>query len=289
MVLYFRTMKALKELELHWEMELTPLYPKREIKSLFHLTLEDLLGISKKMLLSNPDLNLSLDACSQLNRVIERLKLGEPYQYIVGFTYFNDLKINVNQSVLIPRPETEELVYWILESIQQQENGVIIDWCTGSGCIALALKHHLKNWELHGIDISNEALLMAKINSDALNLNVKWHEDSALLPSIQLKADVIVSNPPYIPIADKTEMHQNVLDFEPEIALFVPDNNPLLFYKAIAEYALNNLNDKGWLFFELHERFALETKSMLEEHGFNHVEIKCDLQGKQRMLKAQLN
>lgn len=289
MVLYFRTMKALKELELHWEMELTPLYPKREIKSLFHLTLEDLLGISKTMLLSNPDLNLSLDACSQLNRVIERLKLGEPYQYIVGFTYFDDLKIHVNQSVLIPRPETEELVYWILESIQQQENGVIIDWCTGSGCIALALKHHLKNWELHGIDISNEALLMANLNSDALNLNVKWHEDSALLPSIQLKADVIVSNPPYIPTADKTEMHQNVLDFEPEIALFVPDNNPLLFYKAIAEYALINLNDKGWLFFELHERFALETKSMLEEHGFNHVEIKCDLQGKQRMLKAQLN
>lgn len=282
-------MKALKELELYWEMELTPLYPKREIKSLFQLTLEDLLGISKTMLLSNPDLNLSLDACSQLNRVMDRLKLGEPYQYIIGFTYFDDLKINVNQSVLIPRPETEELVYWVLESIQQQEKGVIIDWCTGSGCIALALKHHLKNWELHGIDVSNEALLMAQLNSETLKLNVKWHEDTALIPSIQLKADVIVSNPPYIPIADKTEMHQNVLDFEPEIALFVPDNDPLLFYKAIAEYALKNLNDKGWLFFEIHERFALETKSMLEEHGFNRAEIKCDLQGKQRMLKAQLS
>lgn len=282
-------MKAIKELELYWEEALNSLYPKREIKSLFHLTLEDVLGISKTMLLSNPDLNLSLDACSQLNRVMDRLKLGEPYQYIIGFTYFDDLKINVNQSVLIPRPETEELVYWVLESIQQQEKGVIIDWCTGSGCIALALKHHLKNWELHGIDVSNEALLMAQLNSETLKLNVKWHEDTALIPSIQLKADVIVSNPPYIPIADKTEMHQNVLDFEPEIALFVPDNDPLLFYKAIAEYALKNLNDKGWLFFEIHERFALETKSMLEEHGFNRAEIKCDLQGKQRMLKAQLS
>lgn len=288
MVLYFRNMKAIKELELYWEEALNSLYSKREIKSLFHLTLEDVLGITKTMLLSNPDLNLSLDASAQLNRVLERLKLGEPYQYIVGFTYFDELEIKVDPGVLIPRPETEELVHWVLDSIHQENKGTIIDWCTGSGCIALALKHHLNNWEVHGIDVSLDALKIAKLNSHSLNISVEWHEDSALEPSFHQKVDVIVSNPPYIPFVDKAEMHQNVLKFEPDLALFVPDNDPLLFYKAIADYALKNLNDNGVLFFELHERFAQETKSMLEELGFNQVQIKLDLQGKQRMLKAQM-
>ncbi|MNJ86127.1 Release factor glutamine methyltransferase [compost metagenome] len=271
-----------------WTNQLETLFSERETRNLLYLTLEDVLGFSRGSVLSNQTGEFSEDQEKRLEEVLNRLKTGEPLQYIVGFTYFDDLKINVAPGVLIPRPETEELVYWIRETIGKR-NLKILDWCTGSGCIALALKNQNPDSVVTAYDVSPEALVIAKENAKSLNLDVKFELNNALEPGLGGKIDLIVSNPPYIPWKEKQEMHQNVTEFEPDLALFVPDEDPLLFYRKIAEYAAKQLNPGGDLFFELHENFGMETKQMLEEMGFSKVEIREDLQGKNRMLKAHWN
>ena len=270
-------------------MELSDLYSEREARNILLLALEDVFGFTRSALLLSKEIDLSEEQLEELRKIASRLKAGEPYQYIVGFTYFDDLKLKVAPGVLIPRPETEELISWVQETIQDRENLKVEDWCTGSGCIALAIKNRKPDFEVKGFDISTEALEIARLNAKELNLDVQFEINNALKPENKEKADVIISNPPYIPRKEKAKMHQNVTDFEPDLALFVPDENPLLFYRAIAEYALNNLVDQGCLFFELHENYAPETKLMVEELGFTSVEIKEDLQGKHRMLKAFWN
>lgn len=272
-----------------WKDQLGELFPEREIRNLFYLTLEDVLGFNRGFILSNQVRAFSEDQMDQLQQVLYRLKVGEPIQYIVGFTYFDDLKINVAPEVLIPRPETEELVSWVQETIQDQKNRKVEDWCTGSGCIALTIKNRNSSFEVKGFDISPEALEIAKLNANELNLDVEFQINNALEPETGNKVDVIISNPPYIPWKEKDEMHQNVTAFEPDLALFVPNEDPLLFYRTLAEYAAESLNENGYLFFELHENYAFETKSLVEKLGFSSVEIKEDLQGKNRMLKAQWN
>lgn len=276
----------LKELTATWTGDLKQLYSEREARNILLLVLEDVFGFNRSTLLVSKEIDLSEAQLTELIRISNRLKTGEPYQYIVGFTYFDDLKINVAPGVLIPRPETEELVSWIQEIIQDRKDLKAIDWCAGSGCIALAIKNRNPDFEVKGFDVSSEALEIAQLNAKELELEVKFELNNALEPGNEEKADLIISNPPYIPWKEKTEMHQNVTEFEPDLALFVPDENPLLFYRVIAEYAAGNLNDQGYLFFELHENYAFETKTMVEELGFNFVEIKEDLQGKKRMLKA---
>jgi release factor glutamine methyltransferase len=223
---------------------------------------------------------------------VKRLQTNEPFQYISGKTEFYDLELKCDKRALIPRPETEELVEWVME-VARPEN-TLIDFCTGSGCIALALKNQLIKAIVYGTDVSKEAMELSKENASALNLDVNFIQHDALsdqLPSTltEQSIDIIVSNPPYIPVRDKLEMHVNVLDFEPHLALFVTNDNALIFYKAIASQASRLLKENGLLFFEIHERLAAETKEVIEAHGFVDVEIRKDLQGKERMMKARFS
>jgi release factor glutamine methyltransferase len=279
-------MHDLKQLSSIWTNKLSNLYSEREVRNILLLVLEDIFGFNRSVLMVSKEILLSDDQLNDLDQISSRLQKGEPVQYVIGFTYFDDLKIGVAPGVLIPRPETEELVSWIQETIQNQRNLKIEDWCTGSGCIALALKNRKPDSSVKGMDISPEALQIARSNAKDLNLDVIFELQDALNMEKTEGVDVIISNPPYIPWIEKEQMHQNVTDFEPDLALFVPNENPLLFYKAIAEYAAKNLNENGFLFFELHENFGLETKTMVEQLGFTAVEIRQDLQGKDRMLKA---
>ena len=280
-------MQNLKELTALWSSDLKRLYSEREARNILLLVLEDIFGFNRPVLLVSKEIYLSSVQLEELDQICNRLKTGEPLQYIVGFTYFDDLKIKVASGVLIPRPETEELVSWVQETIGDLKKGKLEDWCTGSGCIALALKNRNPEFQVKGYDISPEALEIAKGNAKDLNLDVDFRADNALEPSNKEQVDVIISNPPYIPWKEKELMHQNVTAFEPDLALFVPNEEPLLFYRSIAQYAAENLCDKGYLFFELHEDFAPDTKTMIEDLGFGDVEIRKDLQGKDRMLKAQ--
>lgn len=279
-------MQDLKQLTAIWTNKLSALYSEREVRNILLLVLEDIFGFNRSALLVSKEIALSEAQLNKLDQIASRLQTGEPVQYIIGFTYFDDLKIGVAPGVLIPRPETEELVSWIFESIQNKEKPEVEDWCTGSGCIALALKNRMPDADVRGMDVSQEALEIARSNAKDLHLDVSFEFHDALNIEKTRKVDVIVSNPPYIPWLEKEQMHQNVTDFEPDLALFVPDENPLLFYKAIAEYAAKNLNKDGFLFFELHEKFGSETKTMTEQLGFTDVEVRQDLQGKNRMLKA---
>lgn len=280
-------MQDFKELTAVWTDQLKNLYSEREARNILLLALEDVFKFNRSTLLVSKEIDLSEKQLEELVQISSRLKTGEPYQYIVGFTYFDDLKIHVAPGVLIPRPETEELVSWIQETIPTKGNLKVEDWCTGSGCIALAIKNRNPNFEVVGYDISEEALEVAKLNEKELNLGVEFQINDALEPRNNGKVDLIISNPPYIPWKEKEQMHQNVAEFEPDLALFVPNEDPLLFYRNIAEYATRNLNESGYLFFELHEDFGLETKALLEELGFDSIEIREDLQGKNRMLKTE--
>ncbi len=280
-------MQDLRGLTLVWADKLKNLYSERETRNILLLVLEDIFGFSRSALLVSKEIALSDVELDQLAQISSRLQTGEPLQYIVGFTYFDDLKLAVAPGVLIPRPETEELVSWIQETIQNEKHLQVEDWCTGSGCIALAVKNRNRDFEVKGIDISAEALEIAQLNAKELNLEVEFQIQDALEAEKTSGIDVIISNPPYIPWIEKEQMHQNVTEFEPDLALFVPNESPLLFYQAIAEYAAKSLNENGYLFFELHENYGVETKAMLESLGFSSVEIRKDLQNKNRMLKAQ--
>ena len=282
-------MQDFKGLTTIWTTDLRELYSEREARNILLLVLEDVFGYKRSELLIMREIDLSEAQSGKLKQISDRLKNGEPYQYIVGFTYFDDLKIHVAPGVLIPRPETEELVAWLQETIGDRKELLLEDWCTGSGCIALALKNRNPDSRVKAYDISPEALAIARKNAAELTLEVDFQLKDALNAGSGNGVDVVISNPPYIPWKEKVEMHLNVTAFEPDLALFVPDEEPLLFYNALARYAAESLNDKGYLFFELHEHFAPETKTMVEGLGFSRVEIREDLQGKNRMLKAQWN
>jgi len=244
---------------------------------------------SRTDLLTNTDFRLSESDLLYVRSCVKRLLANEPFQYISGETEFYGLTIKCDKRALIPRPETEELVDWIA-----QNNSVskVIDICSGSGCIALALKSVFKNAEVIGVDISAEANELASFNAELNNLNVKFHQANALDLSETFwntlsEVDIIVSNPPYIPENESKEMAANVIDFEPHLALFVLDNSPIIFYERIADIAIQKLKDGGFLYFELHHLYSEDVKNYLQKVGFQKIEIKEDLQGKNRMLKAE--
>jgi release factor glutamine methyltransferase len=224
--------------------------------------------------------------------VVKRLLSNEPFQYVIGKTVFFGLEIATDSRALIPRPETEELVDWITQEFPQNSSLLIADICTGSGCIALALKSYFSNAQVFATDISQEALQLTQENAKQLNLSVTTRvsdakmQDSALSDQLQ-HSDVWVSNPPYIPMKDKSEMLENVLTFEPHLALFVENEDPLIFYREIGKNALLNLKAGGKLFFEIHEDLSLQTAELLEGIGFVNIEMRKDLQGKMRMIKAE--
>lgn len=265
-------------------------FSESEIKAMLKVAICERLKLSSADYLLCDSNLLSESDLLYFRSIVKRLQNNEPFQYIIGQTEFFGLELKCDLRALIPRPETEELVEWVMEVVSPENT--LVDFCTGSGCIALALKHQLPKAIVYATDISKEALTLSKENAKNLNLEVNFIQHDALsgqLPSTltEQSIDIIVSNPPYIPELDKQEMQANVLDFEPHLALFVGDDNALVFYKTIASLAKNLLKENGLLFFEIHERLANETKEAIEALGFADVEIRKDLQGKDRMIKAR--
>jgi len=272
---------------------LSTVYDRQEIDSIKYLVLRDISNLSKAQLRAFQDNELSDDVVEKLQNIIAKLQTGEPVQYILGHTEFYGLPFKVNPSVLIPRPETEELVEWVLSEVgsRKSEVGNILDIGTGSGCIPITLKKHLPQNQVSGLDISPTALQTARQNAQLNNVEVEFIEADILNPNISLlntKYSVLISNPPYVTEQEKQDMHQNVLSHEPHTALFVPDNDPLLFYRAIADFALEHLQSNGLLFFEINENLGKETVELLATKEFKNIELRQDMRGKDRMVKAQL-
>lgn len=269
---------------------LSELFSENEIRTITNEAICRRLNKNKAELIGADADFLSESDLLYFRAIVKRLLDDEPIQYILGDTEFYGLTLKTDKRALIPRPETEELVDWVIQSVPKDISLKVLDCCTGSGCIALALKNKLPHADVLAVDVSESALELAKENAQLNQLTVHFQLQDVLVEdfyhSITDQLDVLVSNPPYIPEVDRQEMHANVLVHEPHLALFVPDEHPLLFYKAIANGALNSLKKGGQLFFEIHERFAVETEKLLFSIGFQQVEIKEDLQGKQRMIRA---
>lgn len=264
----------------YFENELSTIYSKSEILVLFRIAAEHINGFSMNQLHLFPDTRVLESELLKYSFFVKRLKNHEPYQYITGYTWFTDLKILVNESVLIPRPETEELVNCLLENNTLQYPK-ILDVCTGSGCIALALKHYITAAEVLACDISVTALATAKNNATALSLDVAFYEADALtepLESFQ-NLDFLITNPPYITLREKATLAKNVTDFEPGLALFVPDDDALIFYKSISKWGKKLLNDCGMVLMECNTAHVEEVAELLIEDGYSIVKQHADLNG----------
>ncbi|QDW25365.1 peptide chain release factor N(5)-glutamine methyltransferase [Pedobacter sp. KBS0701] len=284
-------------LEEHYKLELAPLYESDEAKTLFSLAAEQVLALSPSKLMMQKDAAVSFINMQKLFSILNDLQIGKPIQHILEEAHFYGLVFKVNENVLIPRPETEELVEWIISvcrtlssvnSFESPKKLSILDIGTGSGCIPITLKKHLPNTQVATLDVSADAIAVAKQNARQIGVEINFITADILTFQSEEKFDIIVSNPPYIRNLEKNEMHNNVLLHEPHLALFVSDENPLIFYKAIADFAKTNLKPNGKLFFEINEFLGKETVDMLSNREFNNIELKKDMQGKDRMVRAGL-
>ncbi|WP_269241968.1 peptide chain release factor N(5)-glutamine methyltransferase [Flavobacterium limnophilum] len=297
--------------------ELSPIYDAGEAESFFYLILEEKNQLKRIDLALNPDLTFSDEEIQLWNSILEQLKLEIPVQYLLGKTSFYGLDFEVNENVLIPRPETEELVEWIIQSTKvevgsqklsfdsaQDDSGKIkiLDIGTGSGCIAVSLAKNIPNAQVFAIDVSGKALATAQKNAVINEVEVNFIKTDILktndlekLPTVILSGvegqlpttfDIIVSNPPYVRELEKQEIKKNVLDNEPHLALFVDDNDALVFYRKIAELALKNLSPNGQLFFEINQYLGKEMMELLEKMGFKNVELRKDIYGNDRMIRG---
>jgi release factor glutamine methyltransferase len=280
-----------KEIKSSFRSNLSPFFDEQEIDSFFYLVLEKFHQLKRVDLALQPSLKVSESGLEQWNAVLEQLKTQQPIQYILGETYFCDLVFKVNEHTLIPRPETEELVYWILEELKQKnQNYAIVDIGTGTGCIPISLKKNLPESTVFGLDISEEALFVARENATTNEVEVKFMQKNILETSdLQHQFDVIVSNPPYVRNLEKAEINTNVLAFEPHLALFVSDDDPLIFYRKIAELARKNLKQNGLLFFEINQYLGKETVELLQNLGFATIELRKDIYGNDRMIRASVD
>ena len=262
-------------------------FPLTEVESFFHILTEYYLDIRRIDIALDPGLEVSGEQFSKFEKAIIRLKDHEPVQYITGKTEFYGLEFQVNKNVLIPRPETEELVEWIIQDHQYSDKEInILDIGTGSGCIPVCLAKNLKNARVSSFDISKEALSLARINAGNNNADVVFRElDILSVDSLDEKYDIIVSNPPYVRELEKKEMQKNVLAHEPRLALYVEDHDPLIFYRQISKLAAEAIKDNGILYFEINQYLGEETRTLVENFGFE-AELKKDIFGNYRMLKA---
>ena len=266
---------------------LSEFYPDTEISGLTRLLIENVTKSSIPALLSDKSKKITEEELLKIDKIVERLQKFEPIQYILGETEFYGLPFVVNENVLIPRPETEELVELILKE-NKTDQPRILDIGTGSGCIAISLKRHLPKSIVEGWDISKGALEVANLNSKNNSANVLFTQVDILgeYPN-QLTFDIIVSNPPYVLDSEKSEMHTNVLKYEPHTALFVADSNPLLFYNRIADVSTQLLTNGGKLYFEINRMKGQETIKMLEDKGFSAIKLIKDISGNDRIVKAE--
>ena len=258
-----------------------------EALSLAKMLLVDVFGFSTLELYGGKDRSFSENEQTHLADIVGRLQNHEPIQYIIGKETFMGLDFEVDGNVLIPRPETQELVEWILEDHCSDNHCKILDIGTGSGCIPVSLARFLEGSEVEAWDVSAGALEVARRNAARNQVKVLFREQDVFVASPSLSQyDVVVSNPPYIAEKEKVDMEANVLDWEPSIALFVPDSDPLLFYRTIAELGLKMLVTEGTLYFEINRAYGAMMKSMLENMGYRHVELRKDMFGNDRMIKA---
>jgi release factor glutamine methyltransferase len=282
----------IKEYRTQFIQVLTSMYGEGEAESFFYLILEEKQKLKRIDLALQPDLAFSDNEIAVWNSILEQLKLEIPIQYLLGKTSFYGLDFEVNENVLIPRPETEELVDWIIsnnQAIKKSDNIKILDIGTGSGCIAISLAKNLTNAQVFAIDVSENALATARKNAILNEVSVTFIQQN-ILETLDLgqKFDIIVSNPPYVRNLEKEEIKKNVLDHEPHLALFVEDNDALIFYKKITELAQNNLSFSGQLYFEINQYLGKEMVDLLENMGFKNVELRKDIYGNDRMTKGCL-
>lgn len=267
---------------------LKSIYPLAEAQAMVRLLIEKVTGIKAHDALANPYLLLSISQESLIDAYIEELKLQKPIQYILGETEFFGINLKVNPHVLIPRPETEELVEWLLAD-RNSDFPSVLDIGTGSGCIAIAIAKRLPAAKVFALDISAEAIILAKGNSMNASTRITFFQQDILNIPSELKGapyDIVVSNPPYVRNSEKEFMHPNVLDNEPENALFVSDDDPLVFYRAIAQTAQTILKPNGMVYCEINEALGQETAKVFKDNGFTDAEIRKDINGKDRMLRA---
>jgi release factor glutamine methyltransferase len=278
----------LKEFRNHFNTELLTVYPQTEIDSFFFLLIEKELGLQRIDVALNNQQSISEEKFKHLYNSLSRLKSQEPIQYILGETEFYGFPFRVTKDTLIPRPETEELVDWIVNDYNNKAQVSILEIGTGSGCIPISLAKKLPNASVTSIDISKAAIAIAKDNATLNNININFIEQN-ILTTTQLpeKYDIIVSNPPYVRELEKAEIKPNVLENEPHLALFVDDHNPLIFYSKIADLAKKHLTKNGVLYFEINQYLGKETANMLIEKGFK-TELKKDLFGNDRMTKSSI-
>ena len=276
-----------RDIRRYFRDHLAALYSQNEIDSILFILLEEYTNYTRAKLLADPELTINESELLKIHHSLKELQLNKPVQYIIGKAFFCGDEFNVKQGVLIPRPETEELINLIVVENSERESLTIIDIGTGSGCIAIELKKHFKNADVIASDISQLALEVAYINAKQLKTKICFIQDDILHSSYNFPmADIIVSNPPYIKESEKKLMSRNILDYEPEEALFVQDDHPLLFYFAIADFAKKNLKKGGRLYFEINEIHANEIYSLLEEKGFTMISIHKDINNKDRFISC---
>ena len=290
----------LKQYKTHFFDLLKNIQDEQEIESFFFILTEYLHNLKRVDVALNPNYEISDAAIEKWNSILVQLQQEKPIQYITGEAWFYGLQFEVNENTLIPRPETEELVEWIIESQKSKvksQKFEILDIGTGTGCIPISLKANLPHVNVSAIDVSEKALEVARRNAvsnkveiNFIQTNILEVEDLSQLqtPNFQLPTsfDIIVSNPPYVRNLEKQEIKKNVLDYEPHLALFVEDTDALLFYRKIAQLALKNLSPKGLLFFEINQYLGKETVELLENLGFKNIELKKDIYGNDRMVKS---
>jgi release factor glutamine methyltransferase len=282
----------LTEIRNRFKSELSTIYDEKEIESFFYIILESFHCLKRIDLAMQPDLEVDKEQLDRWGSVLSDLKMCKPIQYILEEAHFYGLNFKVNENVLIPRPETEELVEWIISQNKDTVNAAsltLLDIGTGSGCIPIALAKHIPNAIVHSIDVSEKALEVAKRNAVMHHADVKFiHQDILETENLPVKYDIIVSNPPYVRNLEKTEINKNVLDYEPHLALFVADDDALLFYRKIAQLAQKSLTEKGQLYFEINQYLGNQMVELLESLGFKNIELRKDVYGNDRMISCTL-
>ena len=282
----------LKQYKNHFFEALKSVHDVNEIESFFFILIEYFHNLKRIDLALNPDFEISDEEVLKWEAIISDLKTEKPIQYSIGETWFYDSKFYVNEHTLIPRPETEELVDWIVATEKKndkKEKLTILDIGTGTGCIPISLKKNIPQAEVSAIDVSEEALKVAQKNALENKVAINFILQNILeIEDLKQQFDIIVSNPPYVRNMEKQEIKKNVLAFEPHLALFVEDNDALLFYRKIAQLALKSLTPNGLLFFEINQYLGKETVELLEDLGFKNIELKKDIYGNDRMIKGCL-
>ncbi|MCM1005612.1 MAG: peptide chain release factor N(5)-glutamine methyltransferase [Prevotella sp.] len=277
----------MKETIKHLRAELSEIYPRGEAEAIIRLIFEHLKGWKPVDIVLNEDKPLSEFMRGKVDAILTRLKRHEPIQYIIGEARFYGLNFKVDRNVLVPRPETEELVEMIVRDAAERSDLRVLDAGTGSGCIAIALARNLRFPRIMAIDISDAALKIAAENAETLKCNISFiKEDMLNLPPDNDCWDILVSNPPYIAQSEAAEMDANVLDYEPRSALFVPDNDPLKFYKALARYGREALTSGGRIYFEINPLYADNLKAQMTREDYKNIELHRDIHGKNRFLSA---